>query len=215
MKENRRFVVLGLGSFGTALATRLAQNGCRVTGADASERRVEELKNVLYESVVANVTDKASLKELLVAEADAVFVSLGESIETSLLTALHCRELVKGVTEEHGKILSHLGVERVVFPEAEMATQLADSMTWPNVLDALTIDTDHSLVEMAVPETLAGKTLRDADLRRRYGCLVLGIKDHLNGKLTLNPDGEFKLTDDQTLLVIGRKAELSRLSDLK
>jgi trk system potassium uptake protein TrkA len=221
MKENKRFVVLGLGSFGTALATRLAENGCRVTGVDASERRVDQLKHILYEAVVANVTDKESLQELLVANANAVFISLGESIETSLLAALHARELgakrvlVKGVTEEHGKILKHMGVERVVFPEAEMAVQLADSMTWPNVLDALTIDTDHSLVEMAVPETLAGKSLREVDLRRRYGCLVLGIKDHLNGKLTLNPDGEFKLTDDQTLLVIGKKDELSRLSDLK
>lgn len=221
MKENRRFVVLGLGSFGTALATRLAENGCRVTGVDASERRVEALKNVLYEAVVANVTDKASLAELLVVKADAVFVSLGENIETSLLAALHVRELgakrvlVKGVSEEHGKILKHIGVERVVFPEAEMASQLADSMTWPNVLDALTIDTDHNLVEMAVPETLVGKTLRDADLRRRYGCLVLGIKDHLNGKLTLNPDGDFKLTDDQTLLVIGMKDQLGRLSELR
>jgi trk system potassium uptake protein TrkA len=221
MKENKRFVVLGLGSFGTALSTRLAQNGCRVTGVDASERRVEALKNVLYEAVVANVTDKASLAELLVAKSHAVFISLGENIETSLLAALHARELgakrvlVKGVSEEHGKILKHIGVERVVFPEAEMAAQLADSMTWPNVLDALTIDTDHNLVEMAVPETLVGKTLRDADLRRRYGCLVLGIKDHLNGKLTLNPDGDFKLTDDQTLLVIGMKDQLGRLSELR
>lgn len=221
MKENKRFVVLGLGSFGTALSTRLAQNGCRVTGVDASERRVEALKNVLYEAVVANVTDKASLAELLVAKSHAVFISLGENIETSLLAALHVRELgakrvlVKGVSEEHGKILKHIGVERVVFPEAEMASQLADSMTWPNVLDALTIDTDHNLVEMAVPETLVGKTLRDADLRRRYGCLVLGIKDHLNGKLTLNPDGDFKLTDDQTLLVIGMKDQLGRLSELR
>ncbi len=69
MKENKRFVVLGLGSFGTALATRLAKNGCRVTGVDASERRVDQLKHILYESVVANVTDKESLEELLVASA--------------------------------------------------------------------------------------------------------------------------------------------------
>src|SRR3569832_2096097 len=134
MKENKRFVVLGLGSFGTALSTRLAQNGCRVTGVDASERRVEAQKNVHYEAVVANVTDKASLAELLVAKSNAVFISLGENIETSLLAALHVRELgakrvlVKGVSEEHGKILKHIGVERVVFPEAEMAAQLADSM---------------------------------------------------------------------------------------
>lgn len=221
MKNGKRFIVLGLGSFGTALATRLAKNGCRVTGVDTSDTRVEALKDVLYEAVVGDVTDRGTLEELLVSQANAVFISLGEKIEMSLLAALHAREagakrvLVKGVTDEHGRILKHMGVERVVYPEAEMAEQLADTMTWPNVLDALVIDTEYSLVEMAVPEALAGQTLRQADLRHRYGCLVLGVKDHLTGKLTLNPDGEFRLTDDQILLVIGRKPDLNKLGDLR
>jgi trk system potassium uptake protein len=220
MKNGKRFVVLGLGSFGAALAKRLAENGCRVTGVDASEDRVEALQDVLHEAVVGDVTERETLEELLVAQSTAVFISLGEKIEMSMLAALHAREvgakrvLVKGVTSEHGRILKHLGVERVVFPEAEMAVQLADSMTWPNVLDALAIDTDHQLIEMAVPDSLVGQSLRQADLRRKFGCMVLGVKDHLTGNLTINPDGEFRLTDDQLLLVIGRKEELGRLSQL-
>jgi trk system potassium uptake protein len=220
MKNGKRFVVLGLGSFGAALAKRLAENGCRVTGVDASEDRVEALQDVPHEAVVGDVTDRETLEELLVAQSTAVFISLGEKIEMSMLAALHAREvgakrvLVKGVTSEHGRILKHLGVERVVFPEAEMAVQLADSMTWPNVLDALAIDTDHQLIEMAVPDSLVGQSLRQADLRRKFGCMVLGVKDHLTGNLTINPDGEFRLTDDQLLLVIGRKEELGRLSQL-
>ncbi|HVA51203.1 MAG TPA: TrkA family potassium uptake protein [Pirellulales bacterium] len=221
MKNGKRFIVLGLGSFGTALATRLAKNGCRVTGVDTCEARVEALKDVLHEAVVGDVTDRGTLEELLVSQANAVFISLGEKIEMSLLAALHAREagakrvLVKGVTDEHGRILKHLGVERVVFPEAEMAEQLADAITWPNVLDALVIDADHSLVEIAVPTAFAGQSLRQVDLRRRFGCLVLGVKDHLTGNLTLNPDGEYKLTDDQILLVIGRKTDLNRLGDIR
>lgn len=218
---SKRFVVLGLGSFGTALALRLAQNGCRVTGVDSVEDHVEAVKDKLYEAVVADVTDNSTLKQLLVNNADAVFISLGENIERSLLAALHARELgakrvfVKGVTPEHGKILEHLGVERVIFPEAEMAVQLADSMTWPNVIDALTIDTEFSLAEIAVPMSLSGSTLKDAELRRRYGLSVLGIKDHLNGKLTLNPSGDFLLTDDQMMLVIGRRDDLQRFQEVK
>ena len=220
-KSIKRFVVLGLGSFGTALATRLAKNGCRVTGVDASEDRVEDLKDVLHEAVVGDVTDRQTLQQLLVNQADAVFISLGETIERSLMAALHCKELgarriqVKGVTLEHGKILQHLGVERVIYPEAEMAVQLADSMTWPNVLDMLTIDTDYCLAEIAVPASLAGKTIRDVDLRKHYGLSVLGVKDHLSGKLTLNPASDFILTDDQLLLVIGRRDAMHEFQDLK
>ena len=57
MKNGKRFVVLGLGSFGSALAKRLSENGCRVTGVDASEDRVEALQDVLYEAVGGAVTD--------------------------------------------------------------------------------------------------------------------------------------------------------------
>ena len=47
MVDTKHFIVIGLGSFGTALAERLCRNGCRVTGVDGSRERVEELKDVL------------------------------------------------------------------------------------------------------------------------------------------------------------------------
>ena len=93
MKENARFVVLGLGTFGTALASRLSANGRRVTGVDSNARHVEALRDQLYEAIVADVTDRNALKELLLPNAEAVIISLGEQIELSILTALHAKEL--------------------------------------------------------------------------------------------------------------------------
>lgn len=175
MAENRHFVVIGLGTFGRALAERLCQNHCRVTGMDANAMRVEELKDVLYEAVIGDATDREALQHLPLKYANGVFISLGEDITRSLLATLHCKELganriiVKGVTDEHGKILSRLGVERVVYPEIEIARQTADRYTWPNVVDFLPIDPEYSFVEMAVPETFTGKTLQQINLRRKLG----------------------------------------------
>ncbi len=221
MAKAKRFVVLGLGTFGRALAEKFAQNGCRVTGVDRSRDRVEDLKNVLYESVIADVTEREALEHLSLPDAEAVMISLGENISLSLLATLHAKELgakrivVKGVTPEHGKLLMHLGVERVVFPELEIARELADRMTWPNVLDFLPIDPDYSLVEIAAPDSCAGQTLQEADLRRRFNVWVLGVKDALSGKLTIFPSGDFKLSDDQLLLAIGKQEDLGRLRELK
>ena len=89
------------------------------------------------------------------------------------------------MTKEHGKILEHLGVDRVVFPEEEVARQLADKMTWPNVLDFLPIDPEHSVAEVAMPGALSGKTLAEANLRSTIGVHVMGIKDVLSGKLDI------------------------------
>jgi len=220
MAEVKRFIVLGLGTFGGALATKLHQNGCRVTGVDSDRDRVEALKEVLYEPVIADVTDRDALEHLGIKDAMAVFVGLGEEMARSLLAALHCKELgarrviVKGLSTEHGKMLKHLGVERVVFPEIEMAQELADRVTWPNVLDYLPIDPEYSFVELAVPDSLAGKSLREADLRRQYRIWVIGIKDVLTGKLEMFPDGEHKLINDQLLLVVGRQTDLNRLREV-
>lgn len=220
MNQKKRFVVLGLGSFGTALAGRLAENGGRVTGVDAIESRVEQAKDALYEAVVADVTDRNLLAQLSLENAAAVCISLGESIEPSLLAALHAKELkarrivVKGVTEEHGKILKRLGVDRVVFPEVEMARQLADRETWSNVLDFLPIGEDHTLLEIAVPSSMSGKSLGEANIRRRYGISVLGVKDALTGRLSLNPDVDMQLTEDQLLLVIGHEDDIARFREV-
>lgn len=221
MATPRRFIMLGMGSFGTALATQLAKNGCRVTGVDNQRERLEALKDVLHEAVIGDATDRELLDNLSVREAQCVFISLGEAISQSLLSALHMKELgareviVKGVTREHGKILKHLGVDRVVFPEEEVARQLADKLTWPNVLDLLPIDPEYSFAEVSVPASLNGKTLAEANLRSRIGVYVMGIKDFLSGKLDMFPAPTIRLLDDQIMLVVGKREELEALRELK
>jgi trk system potassium uptake protein TrkA len=108
-----------------------------------------------------------------------------------------------------------MGVERVIFPDEEIAREIADRMTWPNVLDFLPIDPEYSVVEIAVPESLSGTTLRDADLRKRYGVWVLGVKDALSGKLTIFPDADFRLSEDHILLVVGTQNGLDQLRELQ
>ena len=213
--------MLGMGSFGTALSRKLAANGCRVTGVDGRRERLDAVKTEIHEAVIGDCTDRELLENLPIRDATAVFISLGENISQSLLATLHVKELgarnviVKGVTKEHGKILEHLGVDRVVFPEEEVARELADRMTWPNVLDYLPIDPEYSVAEVAMPESLAGHTLAEADLRNRFGVNVMGLKDVMRGKFDMFPDGKTKLLDDQVLLVVGREQDLARLRELR
>lgn len=214
-------MVLGLGTFGGALARRLHKNHCRVTGVDADRNCVDALKDVLYEAVIANVTEREPLEQLSLPDAEAVIIALGEDITLSLLAALHAQELgsrrvvVKGVTSEHGRLLKHLGVDRVVFPEEEMAAQLADGLTWPNVLELLQIDPEYSVMELAVPDSCIGQTIRSVDLRRRYGAWIVGIKDVLSGKLEMFPDPEFRFSQDQIMLVIGKDEALKWLREME
>ena len=220
MSPAKHIVVIGLGSFGTAVAVRLAENRCRVTGVDSQRERVEALKDVLYEAVIADATQRDALELLPLKTADSVIISMGENITLSLLATLHVKELgasrvvVKGVTHEHGKILEKLGVSRVVFPEEEIARQLADRETWTNVFDALPIGEDYSFVEIAVPDSFVGKTLQETQIARRFGVLVVGVRDSMEGgQVTITPSAEYKFKPDQILLMIGEKAKLERLRE--
>lgn len=220
MAETKHFVVIGLGTFGAALASRLAKNGCRVTGIDNDRASVEALKDVLYESIIGDATSRETIAQLPVKHSDAVYISMGEDMARSLLATLHVKQegagriFVKGVTADHGAILESLGVERVVFPEIEIAQSLADRATWPNVLDFLPIDVEYAFMEIAVPDSLAGKSLTDLRLRQRYDVWVVGIKNALNGKLEMFPDGQYVLGPDQMLLVVGKEKELAHFQNL-
>jgi trk system potassium uptake protein TrkA len=220
MATNKHFIVIGLGSFGAALARRLCANGCRVTGLDMSRENVDALKELLYEAIIGDATERDTVEHLPVKQANAVFVSMGEDITRSLLATLHAKELgarnivVKGVTQEHGKLLKSLGVGRVIFPEIEIAEELADRMTWTNVVDFLPIDPDYSFLEIAVPDSFAGRTLQDLNIRQKYGVWIVGVKDSMTGKLTMFPAGDFTMQADQLLLVVGRHRDLGALRDM-
>jgi len=156
-------------------------------------------------------------------QSHTVFISLGEkeNITPSVLATLHARELgakriiVKGLNNDHAKILRALGVERVVFPEQEIAVELAERIIWPNVLDFVPIDPEYSFVELAVPESLMGQTLQESDLRRKYNVWVIGVKDALTGKLSLFPEASFRFSDDQLLIVVAKQDDLIRLREVK
>ena len=92
MHRQKHFVVLGLGAFGDSLARRLTRNGCRVTGMDQDRERVESLKDVLYEALIGDATDRASLVPLSLDQCDTVVISLGGSMVPSLLATLHAKE---------------------------------------------------------------------------------------------------------------------------
>lgn len=218
--KTKRFVCLGLGTFGAAFARRLCQHGFRVTGVDRSEGALDELRDQLFEAIIGDVTDRETLSELLISNSDGVVISLGDNIERSILCALYAKELgaprifVKGVSNDHAKILRALGVERVIFPEVEMAKDFADSLVWSNVIKLLQIDSDHAIVEIAVPQSLVGKTIAEADLRRKYNVLVIAVLDELKRSIDAAPAGDYLLLDQHALLVMGKTADLARFRDM-
>lgn len=174
--------MIGLGRFGSAVATTLAALGHDVTGIDGDEDKVRSVADVVSLAMQLDATDEKALRGAGIKDVDVAVVSIGENIESSLLVVTLLQEIgikqivAKSVTALHGRILEKLGVSRVVFPEREMAIRVAHSLVMPNVVDYIELSTDFSIVEVPAPQAFVGKSLRDIGLRARFGLTTIAVK---------------------------------------
>jgi len=215
-RKNRTFGVIGLGRFGYHVARTLAQGGAEVIACDVDEEKVREVSEYVSLAYVLDATDAKALKESGIANVDTAVVSIGENIEASILIVVQLKELgvkevvARAITPLHGKVLEKLGVDRVVYPEKEMAIRIAHSLLVGEFIEEIPIGEKHSLFELKAFDFMLGKTLRDLDVRRRFGVSVLAIKRGEN--LIVNPMGDEKVLPGDILLVLGTTEQLSTMA---
>ena len=224
MSEKRSFAVIGFGRFGAAAATTLAELGHEVTGVDTDEERVRRVSDLIAQAVELDATDEKALRAAGIHEVDVAIISIGENIEASLLVVMLVQELgvptivAKATTPLHGRILTKLGVSRVIFPEREMAARVAHSLVVPNVLDYLELSRDFSIIELPAPPAFVGKTLRQLDLRSRVGLTLVAIRrksdDNGGEKTLIAPPADAPIEEHDVLALLGSNESLARIDKL-
>lgn len=210
----REFAVIGLGRFGGSICEELNAEGMKVLAIDVNEHRVNEFKNIASHAVIADSTDEAALKELGIKNVDHVIVAIGDDIQSSILTTVILAEMgiekitVKAQNDYHEKILNKIGANHVVHPERDMGKRIAHSFISSNILDYLELSEDHSMVEVKVGRKMEGKTLVDLNIRAKYGCNVVAIKQ--GKEMNVSPIAEYTLRENDILIVIGADKDISR-----
>ncbi len=216
-----QFTVIGLGSFGYAVAKTLAEKGCDVLCIDRLEERVERVREIATQAVQADATDEKVLREVGVEDIDCAVVSLGQDMEASLLVAMALKDVgvkqlvVKAVSPLHGRILKKLGVDRVVFPEADMGRRVAESLVTPSILDYLELGEGYGVAEVGAPQKFWNKSLAELELRSHYGVTILAIRRASKGEepiIVANPSGPEVVREGDILVVIGAAKNLESLS---
>jgi len=195
----------------------LTKKGNEVLVIDSDPKRIEKIKDLVTEAIISDAREKAILKEFIQPNVDAVIVNLGDTIESSALVTLYLKEIgmhhiiVKVVEEIHGTILKKLGATEIINPEKDSATRLAERLTAPNLIEHIPLAPEYSIVEVAVPDKFAGKSLKELQLRNKYNLEVIAVKDILSEKFKLIPSSDYKLEPDNVIIVIGKKEDLTKL----
>jgi trk system potassium uptake protein TrkA len=174
-------LVIGLGRFGGALAETLMELGHDVLGVDADPKIVQGLADDLTHVVEADATDIEVMRQLGAGEFGRAVVGIGTDLEASILTTSVLVDLrvpdiwAKAITVPHGRILERVGAHHVVFPEHDMGRRVAHLVTG-RMIEFVQLDEGFALVELKPPRQIVGRSLGDAQVRKRYGITVVCIK---------------------------------------
>lgn len=215
---SKQFAVIGLGRFGSSVARTLFEMDYEVMGIDENEERVNENIQYVTHAVVADTTDEHALREIGIRNFDVVVVSIGADIQASILTTLILKELgvkkivAKAQNERHGQVLYKVGADRVVFPERDMGVRVAHNLISANVLDFIELAEDYSVAEVVVAPAMVGKTLRQLDIRAKFGVNVIAIKS--GDKFNIAPSPDNLIQENDVLVVIGNNKDLQEFEEI-
>lgn len=205
----KSYVVIGLGRFGTAVASELCAQGSEVLAMDTDQSNVQAIADQVTHAVVADAKDPAVLKSLGVRNFDCAVVAVGGDVGGSALITMLLKELgvpqvvCKAQSHVHRRVLEKIGADKVVFPEHEMGVKLAQSLTHSNILNFIELSDKYGIVEATPPRQWQGMTLKEADVRRNHNVNIIAIRDDVSGDLLVTPGGDYVMRETDTLFLLG------------
>ena len=211
----KSFAVIGCGRFGGSVARTLHELGHEVLAIDLSEDIIREIADEVTYAVQADVMDESVLTELGLSNFDVVVVGIGTDIEASIMATLVVKELgvkriiAKALSDLHGKVLTKIGADSIVFPERDMGARVAHNLTSKSVLDFIELSPEHSILEIKTLKKWENHTLAELKISKKYGINIITIKR--GDDLIVSPTGDEVIKQDDVLVVIGNIENIKRL----
>lgn len=223
-----KFLVIGLGKFGSTVASELFQGGADVTAIDRNKKIVEEKLNLVGTVLHMDSTSESSLRGLGIDLLDGVVLAVGNNIEVSLLTTMILKKLgainihVKVDSALHSRILEMIGVRNIIFPEEVMGRQLAQKLLSSSIVSSYNFSSDHAIVEVIAPDSFVGKTLQQLALPKEYGLRIIAIKserfrvtdegvNRIDQFVNDLPGANDVIRDDDVLVIMGSEVRIREM----
>jgi len=112
----------------------------------------------------------------------------------------------------HRKVLEKIGADQVVFPEQEMALRLAHSLSNGDILNFIELSDEYSMVEQKVPQSWAGHSLVELNIRAKYHLSVIAVRRE--DGMTISPGRDFVFQTEDCMVVLGRNEDIRGLEGL-
>ena len=215
----KNVLLIGAGRFGRHIAMQLSQLGHQVMAVDTNEERISDALPFVTNAQIGDSTNAEFLRSLGIGNFDVCFVTISGSFQNSLETTSLLKELgakcvvSRAERDVQAKFLLRNGADQVVYPEKQLAQWAAIRYTADHIFDYIEIDSDHAILEIAVPSKWIGKTVVDVDSRKKFGLNILIIKN--SQKKPLLPSAEHAFAEGDHILVFGETAKVLEFANGK
>ncbi|KPK73303.1 MAG: hypothetical protein AMJ79_15190 [Phycisphaerae bacterium SM23_30] len=214
-------IICGYGRMGRLLAEHLGRRELPllVIDQDSNNTAQAEQDGLLY--VLGDATEEEVLRDAGVERARSLVAVLGTDaanvftilIARDLNTRLYITARAERLKSENR--LLRAGANKVICPSIVGAKRLANILTRPGVVDFIDfasegLDLEAEQYSIGRESKLAGQTLRQANLPREVGVLVVAL-EHQDGRTVFNPDPDTVLQAEDKMIVIGRIGSMAQL----
>ncbi|AEE96916.1 potassium channel family protein [Mahella australiensis] len=214
----KQFAVIGLGRFGISVAKTLYEMGHDVLAIDKNEELISAISDYTTHAVQGDASEEGVLQSLGIKNFDVAVVAIGGDIEASIMVTMIVKELgvkyvlAKAQNDMHARVLYKIGADRVVFPERDMGIRVAHNLVSTNIMDYIELSPNYSLMELSVLPIWVGKSLKELNMRTKYGINVIAIKR--GESINVTPKADDVLRKGDVLIVVGTADDIGKLEAL-
>jgi len=217
------FILCGYGRIGSIIADQFKRQQVPFVVVETDEERVQSAQMRGFAAVQGDASNEDMLKHVGIHRARGLIAAVGTDAENvyAILTARVLRPdlfiIGRAEAEDSVRKLSRAGADRVIHPYKIGATQMAQTALRPAVVEFVELATSSDNLELCMEQvtigkdsSLADRSLIEANLRQRFGVIVVGIQ-RAGGKMEFNPSPEAVMRADDQLVVLGPAPSLKEL----
>jgi trk system potassium uptake protein len=177
-----KYIIIGLGRFGSNLASNLTEMGHEVIGIDRNSERLDELKDSVTTVMKMDTTNINAIKSLPLNDTDAVIVAIGQDVGASVLTISILKNLKvsriigRAINRMHYDILKQIGIDEVVLPLEESARHVSAMLQIKKILKLTEINNEFAVAEVIIPVKYVGHSLKSVNVENRFSLRLIAVK---------------------------------------
>jgi len=220
---SNHFIICGYGRIGGTIADEFRRQGVPFVVVDRDPDKVHEILAAGGVAVAADASREDVLNKVGLARARGLIAAVSTDAENvyTVLTARVLRPdlfiIARVESDDAEPKLRRAGADRVISPYTLGAVQMAHTALRPAVVDFMRLATSSEHLELSAEQIdlepgtpLDGLSLREAELRQRYGVIVVAIQ-RKDGHMEFNPSPEAVLCAGDQLVLLGAVEHLRQL----